>query len=82
MAIVNVTVAPVNGGTGSRVTISLDFKGHGVGTLLVPLFVRREARREMPKNMRRLKERLESHDEHASRERARSGPLAVGAIDR
>jgi uncharacterized protein YndB with AHSA1/START domain len=59
-AIVQVTVDPLNGSTRSRVTIALDFEGHGIGRLLVPLFVRREARREMPMNMKRLKERLES----------------------
>ena len=41
-------------------TISLDFEDHGIGRLLVPLFVRREARKEMPENMARLKRRLEA----------------------
>jgi hypothetical protein len=62
-AIVNVTVEPLEKRTRSRVTIALDFEGHGMGKLLVPLLVRRQARREMPANMRRLKERLESDDE-------------------
>ena len=48
-------------GERSRVTIELDFEGHGIGKLLVPLFVRRQARAEMPLNMQKLKERLESH---------------------
>jgi len=61
-AVVNVTVDPVDGNRRSRVTIALDFEGYGIGRLLVPLFVRREARREMPKNLRRLKERLESRE--------------------
>ena len=59
-AIVNVTVEPVNAGVESRVTIELDFEGHGIGKLVVPLVVRRQARTEMPANCRRLKERLES----------------------
>ena len=59
-AIVNVTVEPLNGGAQSRVTIELDFEGHGLGKLLVPLVVRRQARTEMPANLRRLKQRLES----------------------
>jgi len=42
------------------VTIELDFEGHGIGTLLVPLVVRRQARNELPRNQRNLKERLES----------------------
>ena len=61
-ATVNVTVDPLDGSTRSRVTIALDFEGHGIGRLLVPLFVRREARHEMPMNMRRLKAQLESSD--------------------
>jgi hypothetical protein len=42
------------------VTISLDFEGHGIGKLLVPLMVRRQAQSEMPENMRRLKEQIEN----------------------
>jgi uncharacterized protein YndB with AHSA1/START domain len=56
-AIVNVTVR-------SRVTIELDFEGHGIGKLLVPLAVRRDARKEMPRNLRKLKDRLENPDGH------------------
>jgi uncharacterized protein YndB with AHSA1/START domain len=54
------TVAPLDDGKRSRVTIELDFEGHGIGKLLVPLVVRRQAEREMPKNGQHLKERLES----------------------
>jgi uncharacterized protein YndB with AHSA1/START domain len=53
------TVAPLDDGARSRVTIELDFEGHGIGKLLVPLVVRRQARKEMPKNLQNLKERLE-----------------------
>jgi uncharacterized protein YndB with AHSA1/START domain len=59
-AIVDVTVEPLAGATSSRVTIALDFEGHGIGKLLVPLVVRRQARNEMPTNIQRLKERLET----------------------
>lgn len=59
-AIVQVTVEPLAQGSHSRVTIEVDFTGHGIGKLLVPLVVRRQAAGEMPDNMRRLKERLES----------------------
>jgi uncharacterized protein YndB with AHSA1/START domain len=59
-AIVEVLVEPLPDGSQSQVTINLDFTGHGIGVLLVPLFVRRQAAREMPENMRRLKQRLES----------------------
>ena len=54
------TVEPVGGGERSRVTIELDFEGHGLGKLLVPLVARPQARRQMPANRRRLKERIES----------------------
>ena len=43
----------------SRLTISVDFTGHGIGKILVPLMVRREARREMPENIAALKRLIE-----------------------
>lgn len=36
-------------------------EGHGIGKLLVPPIVRRQAAQEMPANCQRLKERLEAH---------------------
>ena len=57
-AAVDVLVEPVTG-TRSRLTISVDFTGHGIGKILVPLVVRREARKEMPGNVAALKQRLE-----------------------
>ena len=59
-ATVDVTVEPLNETSRSRVTITLDFEGHGIGKLLVPLIVRRQARGEMPANVERLKQRLEA----------------------
>ncbi len=59
-AIVNVTVRPHNGSAQSRVMIEVDFEGHGIGKLLVPFVVRRQARKEMPSNCLRLKQRLEA----------------------
>jgi hypothetical protein len=59
-AIVAVTVEPLADGSRSRVTIEVDFTGHGIGKLLVALIVRRQAAGEMPGNMRRLKQRLEA----------------------
>lgn len=58
-AIVNVTVDPLDDGRRSRLTIEVDFEGHGIGKLLVPLGVRRQARNEMPTNLRTVKQRLE-----------------------
>jgi uncharacterized protein YndB with AHSA1/START domain len=57
-AAVDVLVEPL-ADSRSRLTISVDFTGHGIGKLLVPLIVRREARHEMPENMSALKQRLE-----------------------
>jgi len=48
------------------VTIALDFEGHGIGKLLVPLVVRRQARNEMPANCRKLKQRLEAPSRSAA----------------
>ena len=59
---VRYTVEPLEGNARSRVGIELDFEGRGIGRLLVPLVVRRQARKEMPINCRKLKERLEGGD--------------------
>jgi hypothetical protein len=59
-AIVSVQVEPISNGNSSRLTLQLDFTGHGIGKLLVPLIVRRQAAAEMPGNIARLKQRLES----------------------
>ncbi|HEY4428271.1 MAG TPA: SRPBCC family protein [Solirubrobacteraceae bacterium] len=59
-AIVGVTVEPLSDNTRSRVIIDLDFAGYGIGKLLVPLVVRRQAASEMPENMKRLKQQLET----------------------
>jgi hypothetical protein len=58
-AAVDVLVEPVTGSR-SRLTISVDFTGHGIGKILVPLMVRPEARKEMPDNMTALKQRMEA----------------------
>ena len=58
-AAVDVLVEPVTGSR-SRLTISVDFTGHGIGKILVPLMVRREARKEMPNNMSALKQKMEA----------------------
>ncbi len=58
-AAVDVLVEPVTGAI-SRLTISVDFTGHGIGKILVPLMVRRDARKEMPGNLAALKQRMEA----------------------
>jgi uncharacterized protein YndB with AHSA1/START domain len=60
------TIEPLDNGARSRVTINLDFDGHGIGKVLVPLVVQRQARKEMPLNVQRLKERLEADTSHAA----------------
>jgi uncharacterized protein YndB with AHSA1/START domain len=54
-----VTVEPIDNGTRSRVTFTLDFEGHGLGAALVPL-VRRQASKGAPTSYRNLKRLLES----------------------
>ncbi|MGA7409879.1 MAG: SRPBCC family protein [Bryobacteraceae bacterium] len=58
-ATVDVTVEPLTG-TSSRLTIAVGFDGHGIGKLLVPLIVRRQAQKEMPANVEALKRRVEA----------------------
>ncbi|MFB6823607.1 SRPBCC family protein [Streptomyces virginiae] len=54
------TVEPLDGGTRSRVTLDVDFEGHGVGRALVPLVVRPMVRKEMPRGEAKLKHLLET----------------------
>jgi hypothetical protein len=58
-ATVDVTVEPLSE-TSSRLTIAVDFDGHGIGKLLVPLIIRRQAQKEMPANVEALKRRVEA----------------------
>jgi len=54
-----VSIEPIEGGAGSRLTRELDFKGRGIGKLLAPM-ARRQALKQVPADQRRLKERVES----------------------
>jgi uncharacterized protein YndB with AHSA1/START domain len=54
---VGVTIEPLDQNR-SRLTITLDFEGHGVGRMIVPA-VRREAAKAAPNSCRALKDRLE-----------------------
>jgi uncharacterized protein YndB with AHSA1/START domain len=58
-ALGNGTFEPVGDGSRTRFTFELDFEGHGIGKLLVPLFVRRQAAKELVENHENLKRRLE-----------------------
>jgi uncharacterized protein YndB with AHSA1/START domain len=73
MADASITVEPLDGG-GSQVTFTLDFRGRGMGRLLVPDVVRRLAQRGAPRSYRNLKERLESGDQRASDGVGTAGP--------
>jgi hypothetical protein len=57
-ATIDVTVEPLDSAS-ARLTIAIDFQGNGIGKILVPLAVRREARKEMPASLATLKQRLE-----------------------
>jgi uncharacterized protein YndB with AHSA1/START domain len=54
-----VTVEPVDDGSRSRVTLELDFEGHGLGKLFAPM-ARRSAAKTVPQDQARLKQRLEA----------------------
>jgi hypothetical protein len=57
-AAVRVSVEPRENGGHSHVTISLDFSGHGIGKMLLPMVVS-QARKEVPQSCQKLKQRLE-----------------------
>jgi hypothetical protein len=52
-------VEPIDEGRRARVTMELDFEGHGIGKVLLPLVVRSQVRKEMPRNEQLLKDKLE-----------------------
>lgn len=79
-ASVAVTVESLGDEPRSRVTIALTFDGQGIGKVLVPLFVRRQARSEMPKNMRALKERLEQGARRGSASEGGAAETASGTV--
>lgn len=54
-----ITIEPLDGGTRTRATFTLDFEGSGVGVPLVPA-VRRMAAKAAPRSYRRLKQLLET----------------------
>ena len=66
VAIARGTIEPLEGGERSHVTIALEFEGRGLGRLLVPLVIRRQARKQLPKNAQRLKARLEQRSASAT----------------
>ena len=73
---VDVTVDPVYDGQKSHVTIRLDFHGHGIGKMLLPMVVR-QARKEAPRSCQNLKKRLEAV--RTGRNQASAGRIASEA---
>lgn len=59
VAIVKGTIEPLDGGQRSRLTVAFDFEAHGIGKLLLPLVVRPQVRRQLPRNEQKLKSLLE-----------------------
>ena len=53
------TFAPLDGGTRTRVDFEIEFHGHGLGVLLLPI-VNRDAKKLVPQDLALLKQRLES----------------------
>lgn len=58
-AIARGVIEPLDGGARCRVTIGFEFEAHGVGRLLLPLVIRPQVRKRLPRHARRLKEVLE-----------------------
>jgi uncharacterized membrane protein len=54
-----VTVEPLDDGSRSRLTLTIDFHGHGLGKLILPL-AKSQARKSVPRDQRKLKENLEA----------------------
>jgi uncharacterized protein YndB with AHSA1/START domain len=54
-----ISIEPLDGGDRSRVTFSLDFEGHGLGSMILPL-VRRQAAKGAPMSYQNLKNLLEA----------------------
>jgi uncharacterized membrane protein len=60
-AVGTVTIVPLDDGSRSRVTITIDFQGHGLGgKVLLPL-AKGQARKQIPKDQAKMKELLESN---------------------
>ena len=59
-AVGTISIEPIDGGSRSRLTFTLEFKGHGLaGKVLLPV-ARTQARKQIPKDQARMKELLEA----------------------
>ena len=60
-AVGTVSVEPIGDGSRTKLTITIDFEGHGIaGKVLLPV-AKTQARKQIPKDQARMKELLESH---------------------
>jgi uncharacterized membrane protein len=59
-AVGSVSIDSVDDGSRSRVTITLDFEGHGIGGKLLLPIAKSQARKQVPQAQTRMKELLES----------------------
>ena len=60
-AIGTVTIEPLDDGARSRVTITIDFHGHGLGGKVLLPVAKSQARKQIPKDQAKMKELLESN---------------------
>jgi len=59
-AVGSVTIEPLDDGSRSRLTITIDFQGHGLaGKVLLPV-AKSQARKQIPRDQAKLKALLES----------------------
>lgn len=58
-AVGRAVLEPLGDGSSTRISLELDLTGRGLGALIAPM-ARSQARKQIPEDHRRLKERLES----------------------
>lgn len=60
-AVGTVTIVPLDDGSRSRVTITIDFQGHGLGGKVLLPVAKSQARKQIPKDQAKMKALLESN---------------------
>lgn len=56
-----ISIEPIDDGSRSRLTISIDFKGHGLGGKVLLPVAKTQARKQIPKDQAKMKALLESN---------------------
>jgi uncharacterized membrane protein len=59
-AVGTISIEPVGDGSRSKLTISIDFQGHGLGGRVLLPVAKSQARKQIPKDQAKLKQLLES----------------------